>query len=118
MHQHILREDKAGTFARRWQQEGASLWTLLDVRGVEATKNSAERAHRLGVLWRIRSQGTGSEKGNRWVERVLSWRHTCRIQGCPTFPLLVEAVSYLCKGESPDLSWSTQYECLPVPATP
>jgi transposase len=118
VHQHILREDKAGTFARRLQREGESLWTFLDVRGVEATNNIAERAHRFGVLWRKRSQGTCSEKGNRWVERVLSLRHTCRIRGRPTFPLLVEAVSCLFKGESPDPRWITQYECLPVPATP
>jgi transposase len=70
------------------------------------------------VMWRKRSQGTCSEKGHRWVERVLSLRHTCRIRGRPTFSLLVEAVSCLFKGESPDLSWITQHACLPVPATP
>ena len=32
--------------------------------------NRAERALRCGVLWRKRSLGTASEKGNRWVERV------------------------------------------------
>jgi transposase len=84
---------------------------------VEATNNLAERAHRFGVLWRKRSQGTCSEKGNRWVERILSLRHTCRIRGRPTFPLLVEAVACLFKGESPDLSWITQHESLPAPST-
>jgi hypothetical protein len=79
--------------------QGESLWLFLDVQGVEATHNIAERAHRFGVLWRQRSQGTRSEKGNRWVERVLSLRHTCRIRGHPTFPMLVEAVSCLFKGE-------------------
>ena len=118
VHQHLSREDKAGTFARRLHREGESLWTFLDVPGVEATNNIAERAHRFGVMWRKRSQGTCSEKGNRWVERVLSLRHTCRIRGRPTFPLLVEAVSCLFKGERPDLSWITQHECLPVPAIP
>ena len=91
---------------------------FLDVQGVEATNNTAERAHRFGVLWRKRSQGTCSEKGNRWVERVLSLRHTCRIRGRPTFPLLVEAVSCLFKGEKPDLSWITPHASLPVPSTP
>jgi hypothetical protein len=79
--------------------QGESLWLFLDVQGVEATHNIAERTHRFGVLWRQRSQGTRSEKGNRWVERVLSLRHTCRIRGHPTFPMLVEAVSCLFKGE-------------------
>ena len=91
---------------------------FLDVEGVEATKNMAERAHRFGVLWRKRSQGSRSAKGNHWVERVLSLRHTYRIRGRPTFPLLVEAVSCLFKGDRPDLSWLTQRESLLVPSTP
>jgi transposase len=90
---------------------------FLDVPGVEATKNIAERAHRCGVLWRKRSQGTGSEKGNRWVERVLSLRHTCRIRGRPTLPLRVAAVAGLFKGARPDLSWLSQPDSLPVPST-
>ena len=36
---------------------------------------------RFGVLWRQRSQGTGSEKGNGGVERVLSRCHPCRLRG-------------------------------------
>ena len=116
--QHAAREDNAGTFARHLQREGEALWTFLDVPGVEATNNRAERAHRFGVMWRKRSQGTCSEKGNRWVERVLSLRHTCRIRGRPTFPLLVEAVACLFKGERPELSWLPQQESLPVPSTP
>jgi hypothetical protein len=51
------------------------------------------------------------------VERVLSLRHTCRIRGRPTFPILVDAVSCLFKGEKPDLSWLTQHESLLVPST-
>jgi transposase len=118
LNHYAAREDKAGTFARRLAREGESLWVFLDVQGVEATNNIAERAHRFGVLWRKRSQGTRSEKGNRWVERVLSLRHTCRIRGRPTFPILVEAVSCLFTGERPDLSWLTQHESLAVPSTP
>jgi transposase len=117
INQHGTREEKAGTFARRLEQEGDSLWVFVDVQGVEATHNIAERAHQCGVLWRKRSQGTRSEKGNRWVELVLSLRHICCIRGRPTFPLLVEAVSCLFKGERPDLSWLTQRDSLPVPST-
>ena len=76
---------KPGRLLGVWH-EGESLWVFLDVPGVESTNNVAERAHRFGVLWRKRSQGTCSDKGNRWVERVLSLRHTCRIRGRPTFP--------------------------------
>jgi transposase len=112
------REDQAGTCARRWARAGEALWGFLDVQDVEATTTMVERAHRFGVLWRKRSQGTCSEQGNRWVERVLSLRHTCRIRGRPTFPMLVDAVVCLFKGEKPDLSWITQHEPLPMPSTP
>jgi transposase len=111
-------KNKVGTFAQRLQREDESLWTFLDVEGVEATNNSAERAHRFGVLWRKRSQGTCSEKGNRWVERVLSLRHTCRMRSRLTFPLLVEAVSCLFKSQVPDLSWITQHKPMPESFTP
>jgi transposase len=100
------------------EREGESLWAFLDVSGVEATNNIAKRAHRFGVLWRKRSQGTYSEKGKRCGERILPLRHTCRIRGRPTFPLLVEAVSCLFKGGTPDLSCITQPESLLVPSTP
>ncbi len=32
------------------------------------------------------------QKG-RWVERILSRKHTCRMHGIPTFPRLVQAIS-------------------------
>lgn len=111
-------EDQVGTVARRVQRAGASLWTCLDVEGVEATNHIAERAHRVGVLWRKSSQGTGSDKGKRWGERVLSLRHPCRMRGRPTFPILVEAVSCLFKSQVPDRSWITQYKPRPESSTP
>jgi transposase len=118
LRQHTARAEKAGTFARRVARAGESVGVVLDVPGVDATNNVAERAHRCGVLWRKRSQGTCSAKGNRWVERGLSLRHTCRRRGRPTFPLLVDAVSCLCTGEMPALSWLTPHESLPVSSTP
>jgi transposase len=40
---------------------------------------------RFGVLWRKRSRGTASDKGNRWVERILSLKETCRLQARSTY---------------------------------
>lgn len=102
------RQDEAGKFARRLLREMDSLWVFLEVQGVEPTNNRAERALRFGVLWRKRSQGTSSEKGNLWVERTLSLRQTCRLRGKPTFPVLVEAIEAHFKGDTPDLSWISQ----------
>jgi transposase len=102
------RKDEAGKFARRLLREIDSLWVFLEEQGVETTNNQAERALRFGVLWRKRSQGTDSDKGNRWVERILSLRQTCRLHSIPTFPVLVEAVQCYFKQQTPDLAWLTQ----------
>ena len=99
------RQDDAGRLARRLQREVASLWVFLGEHGVDATNNRAERALRFGVLWRKGSHGSASDKGNRWVERTLSLRQTCRQLGQSTFGVLVDAVTSLFCGRQPDLSW-------------
>lgn len=57
-----------------------ALWTFVEVEGVEPTNNGAERALRRGVIWRRRSFGTQSEKGSRFVERILTVVMTLRQQ--------------------------------------
>jgi transposase len=106
--QYHDRQDDAGRFARRLLRERDSLWVFLAQQGVEPTNNRAERALRFGVLWRKRSQGTASDKGNRWVERILSLKETCRLQARSTYTVLVEAVSSLFAGRQPDLAWIGQ----------
>jgi transposase len=60
---------------------------------------------RFAVLWRKRSNGTQSEKGNRWVERLLSFRQTCRLRKQASFPLLVDITKAYFKEQTPNLSW-------------
>jgi transposase len=103
--QYHDRSDEAGRFARRLLREMDSLWVFLAQHGVEPTNNRAERALRCGVLWRKRSLGTASGKGNRWVERLLSLKETCRLHARATYAVLVDAVSSLFHGHQPDLSW-------------
>jgi transposase len=95
----------AGKLARQIVREIESLWTFLDHEGVEPTNNRAERALRFGVLWRKRSLGTQSEKGNRWVERILSLKETCRLRSKSTFQVLTESIESYFKETQPDLSW-------------
>ena len=95
----------AGRLARQIRREVDNLWVFLDHEGVEPTNNRAERALRFGVLWRKRSLGTQSDKGNRWVERVLSFRETCRLKAKTTFPVLVDCIKSYFKNSQPDLSW-------------
>ena len=57
-----------------------SLWTFVYAEGVEPTNNAAERALRGAVIWRKISFGTDSERGSRFVERILTLGATLRQQ--------------------------------------
>lgn len=98
-------KDEAGKFARRLIHEIDSLFVFLEVSGVEPTNNAAERSLRFGVLWRKRSQGTRSDKGNKWVERILSLKQTARLRNMSCFDILVDAFNAYFKEQKPDLSW-------------
>lgn len=98
-------KDDAGRLTRRVQREMASLWGFLVEYGVEPTNNRAERSLRCGVLWRKRSGGTARDKGNHWVERILSLRQTCRQRSRSSFGVLVDAISRWFHGRQPALSW-------------
>ena len=114
---NLHRKDEAGRFARRLLREMDSLWVFLYEQGVSPTNNFAERVIRFAVMWRKRSFGTASEKGNHWVERILSLRQTCRLRAKTTFPVLVDAVNSYFQGTTPDLDWIAQ-PSTPVPQTP
>lgn len=58
----------------------AALWTFVDVDGVEPTNNHAERELRAFVLWRKRSFGAQSDRGNLFAERLMTVVHTARKQ--------------------------------------
>jgi transposase len=102
---HRDRKDEVGRLAKHLDREMAHLWVFLIEDGVEPTNNRAERALRFAVLWRRMMQGSFNEKGDRWVERVLSLRETCRIRGLPTYPVLVEALTCSFQNRAPDVSW-------------
>jgi len=78
----------------------AALWTFVYHEGVEPTNNSAERALRGGVLWRKRSFGSQSKRGERFVERILTMAATLKVQARSTFAYLTELFGNLAKGDS------------------
>jgi transposase len=82
----------------------AALWTFVDREGVEPTNNHAERELREFVLWRKRSFGTQSERGNRFAERLMTIAHTARKQGKNVLELLTACcVARLDGGAPPSL---------------
>ena len=70
----------------------AALWTFAVEAGVEPTNNAAERALRHAVCWRKTSHGTDSERGSRYVERMLTVVGSCRQQERNVLAFLTDCV--------------------------
>lgn len=70
----------------------AALWTFLHHDGIEPTNNAAERAIRHAVCWRKTSYGTDSDRGSRFVERILTAVATARQHGRSVLALLADAI--------------------------
>ena len=68
------------------------LWTFVDEPGLEPTNNASERSLRHAVIWRKLSFGTQSDRGSRFVERLLTIIETCRQQSRPAFEYLTAAL--------------------------
>lgn len=48
-------------------------------------------------------------KGNRWVERILSLRQTCRLRSLKIYPILVDTVQRYFRGQETNMAWITQH---------
>lgn len=82
----------------------AALWTFVERDGVEPTNNHAERELRAFVLWRKRSFGTQSERGNRFAERLMTVAHTARKRGTNVLEFLTACcIAHLEHGKAPSL---------------
>ena len=79
----------------------ASMWTFVRIEGIEPTNNESEREGRHGVIYRKLSNGTQSERGSRFVERMLTVRGTLRRQGRNVFQFLVDAMTAKLRGIPP-----------------
>jgi transposase len=84
-------DGKLGGKCRDILEHEKYLWTFVQDQRVEPTNNAAERVVRQAVLWRKGSFGTQSERGARYVERILTVCATCRLQGQSTIEYLREA---------------------------
>lgn len=81
---------------RRWRSLGrdllrqwAAVFVFLDVKGVEPTNNTAEQGLRSGVMWRRTSQGTRSDAGTAFVQRIMTAHANCKRQGRRLLDFLV-----------------------------
>ena len=69
------------------------LWTFIEHEGVEPTNNTAERTLRHPVIARKLSFGSQSDRGLRFIERMMSVRATLLQQGRSLLDFLVARLS-------------------------
>jgi transposase len=82
----------ANGMCRELYNHRENLWTFLSHEGVGPTNNAAERSLRHGVIWRKLSFGTNSERGDRFVETMLTVIETCRQQNVNILDFVTRAI--------------------------
>jgi len=101
----------AQRLAQRLRQHGDSYFRFVTTPGVEPTNNLAEQAIRFVVIDRLITQGTRSDTGQRWSERIWTVMATCAQQGRSVYDFVCSAVKQWFAGQpGPSL--------LESPATP
>jgi transposase len=78
--------------AKRMRKYGESYFTFVTTPGLAPTNNAAEQAIRFVVIDRLITQGTRSETGQRWSERIWTVIASCVQQGRSVFEYLGKAV--------------------------
>ena len=83
---------KTGGTCKKLLETRQALWTFLHKADVEPTNNAAERALRPFVIRRKLSFGTWSDRGDRFLERLLTLVATCRQQGRDVLAFLTQTL--------------------------
>jgi transposase len=84
---------------KRFRDHGTAYFTFVTTPGVEPTNNLAEQAIRFVVIDRHITQGTRSEGGRQFCERIWTVIATCVQQGKSVYAFLREAVGNWFEGE-------------------
>lgn len=98
----------AENLAERFRQHGAAYFQFITTPGIEPTNNLAEQAIRFVVIDRRITQGTRSEAGRRWSERIWTTIASCAQKGRSVHAFLQQAVhAYLTGQPAPSLLFDT-----------
>lgn len=89
---HAEGDAKTKRFSANLLKLWPALWTFASHDCVEPTNNAAERGLRPAVIYRKLSFGNQSNDGARFIERMLSIAHTCRLQQRSLFTYLCDAL--------------------------
>lgn len=90
---------QAQNLAKRFRLHGESYFRFITTPGIEPTNNLAEQAIRFVVIDRRITQGTRSEAGRQWSERIWTVMATCAQQGRSVFEFLERAVQAYFTGQ-------------------
>jgi transposase len=91
----------AKNLAKRFRENGEAYFRFITTPGIDPTNNLAEQAIRFVVIDRHITQGTRSEKGRRWCERIWTVVATCAQQGRVAFQFLLDSVQAYFSATSP-----------------
>ena len=91
--------DKLSGLCKNLLDNFSKLWTFTRIPGMEPTNNLAERDLRKLVVWRKKSCGTQSDRGQRFVERITSIAETIRRHGQNTLRFIQDAVAKFFSGK-------------------
>jgi transposase len=92
---------EAQNLANRFEKHGYSYIRFITTPGIDPTNNLAEQAIRFVVIDRHITQGTRSETGQRWSERIWTTIATCTQQGRCVFSFLYDSIVAHFQNEAP-----------------
>lgn len=95
----VPRTTEADNLASRFEKHGESYIRFVTTPGIEPTNNLAEQAIRFVVIDRRITQGTRSQAGQTWCERIWTVLATCAQQGRSTFHFLHETLNANLEGK-------------------
>ena len=96
---HAPQTRAAQCLARRFEKHGAAYFQFITTPGIGPTNNLAEQAIRFVVIDRRITQGTRSEKGRQWCERIWTTLATCAAQGRSAHAFLRDVVQAHFRGQ-------------------
>jgi len=76
----------------RFRNHGEAYFRFITTPGIEPTNNLAEQAIRFVVIDRYITQGTRSERGRAWCERIWTVLATCASQGRNAFEFICQSI--------------------------
>ncbi len=94
---------EARNLAKRFRKHGAAYFEFITTPAISPTNNLAEQAIRFVVIDRHITQGTRSQVGIAWCERIWTVLATCAQQCRSTFEFLLMTIQAVFSGKPPPM---------------